>query len=289
MPADTVGEQDLRRIFVDEAVKAVALAERRLFSLCQVSATNAWTNKYYRETNTELIGGTGSSVAGIPRLAPLPYGEVSETLVSSVIGKYGMETLIPEEDILMDAIPVIERHVLRIGRAPSYQISVAIEAAISAGYGNTYPIPVGEEWDSATISARDPVFNLLKAADEMRTDNIDPYDGNTYLVINGTDWVNIASNSKIINHPTWKAAEGIIENGVVAQLCGFKIMIDNVITADTAYLIKKNEALVWKEAQPLKVEQTVIPAQGTKIQAWQYGSLQIPVPNAIVKITNTRA
>jgi hypothetical protein len=288
--ADQVGEQDLRAEYIDGAVKAIALMEYKLRTLCNVDSSNAWTESYFRETNTELTGGTNSPVKGIPRMAPFPAGTASWTKVSSLIDKYGMEGDISYEDELLDNIPVLQRTVLKIGRAVSYAIDQQIAAVMLASAGNSVAITAGSEWDSATVANRDPVFDILTAIQTLRTDNIDALNGNGYLCVNGTDYTNILSNSKITNNPSFKTAD-VVSNGVVGQICGLKIMVTEALeatTPDVAYVVVAKEALTWKQAQPLTVVQIVQPGIKRTVRAFELGVCQCPNPNAICKITNTR-
>ena len=288
--ADTTGEADLRKEYVDGAVKAVALMEYKLKSLCSVDASSAWTESYYRETNTDLIGGgvaSPTNVKGIPRMAPFPYGEASWTKVSSIIEKYGMEGQISYEDSLLNNIPMIQRTVLRIGRAVAKAVDSQIAAVMTASFGNTYAITAGNEWDSETIANRDPVFDVLSAIQTLRADNIDALNGNGYLVVNGTDYTNLISNSKITNNPSFKTAD-VVSNGVVGQICGLKIMVTEAVDADVAFVVVSKEAMTWKEATPLTVMQIEDPGVKTTIRAFELGTCQMVSPNAVCKITNTR-
>lgn len=294
MAAVSASEADLRAEFIDGAVKAVALMEYKLKTLCTISSSSAWTETYFRETNTELIGmgtaATGqSTVRGIPRFAPFPYGEVTETKVQALIEKYGMEGKISYEDELLENVPMVQRTILRIGRAVSYAIDVQIAATMLSA-GNTFAITAGNEWDSATIANRDPIFDILAGIQMLRADNINALNGNGYLCLNGTDYTNIISNSKIVNHPTFKTVSAV-ENGVVGELCGLKIMVTEALeatTPDVAYIVVGLEAMTWKEAVPLKVEQIVDAGISRTIRAFELGVCQLTSPNAICKITNTR-
>ena len=159
-----------------------------------------------------------------------------------------------------------------------------------ASAGNTFAISAGYEWDSATIANRDPVFNILTGIQMLRADNIDCLNGNGYLCVNGTDYTNIISNSKFINSPTYKSAD-VITNGVVGEICGLKVMVTEaleVTAPDVAYIVVAKEALTWKEAHALTVLQIEDPGIKTTIRAFELGVCQIPSPNAICKITNTR-
>jgi hypothetical protein len=288
--ADSTGEADLRKEFVDGAVKAIALMEYKLKTLCTIDTSSAWTESYYRETNTDPIGGgvaSPTNVKGIPRLAPFPYGEASWTKVSSLIEKYGMEGVVSYEDAKLNNVPMIQRTLLRIGRAVAKAVDTQIEAVMSASAGNTFGITAGNEWDSATVANRDPVFDVLTAIQYLRADNIDALNGNGYLVVNGTDYTNLMSNSKVMNNPSFKTAD-VVSNGVVGQICGLKIMVTEAVTADQAYVVVAKEAMTWKEATPLTVLQIEDAGIKTTIRAFELGVCQMVSPNAVCKITNTR-
>jgi hypothetical protein len=287
MVDSTTGMSELRKEYIDGAVKAVALAEYKLKTLCAIDSSDAWIETYYRENNSELVGGTGSGVKGIPRLAPFPYNEVTETKIQSYILKYGMEGQISYEDATKNNIPMIQRTLLRIGRAVTYAIDVEIEAQMSANAGNAVAIASGYEWDSATIAQRDPIKDILDAIQTMRADNLNALNGNGYLVVNGTDYTNLMSNSKIVNNPTFKTAD-VVSNGVTGQVCGLKIMVTEAIPADTAYVVIAQEAMTWKNAHSLEVLQIEDAGIKTTIRAFEMGVCQVTAPNAICKITNTR-
>jgi len=288
MPADTWREADLRKEYIDSAVKAVNLDLAKLKTLCTIDKSDAWTESYYRETNADSTDGlTGSAIKGIPQMAPFPFVEVTETKVSSVVLKYGDESIISLEMQQSATIPMLQRHILRMGRRVNWQIDVSINAALSAGYGNTFTITAGNEWDSATVANRDPVYDILYGIQMLRVDGVDALNGNGYLVVNGTDYTNIISNSKIVNHPTFQSISPV-ENGQVARLAGLTIMISEAVTADQAYIVVKGEALVWKMSQPLQVVTIEDPGKSTLIRCWERGVVQIHSPNAICKIVNTR-
>jgi uncharacterized linocin/CFP29 family protein len=169
----------------------------------------------------------------------------------------------------------------------TYQVDAAIEAVMSDSAGNSVAVGAGNEWDSDTVANRDPVYDILRAINELRVDGIDALNGMGYLVVNGTDYTNIISNSKILNHPTFKSVSAV-QNGVVNELLGLKVMVSETVTADQAYVVVAKQALTWKQASPLTVRTVEDPGKSTTIRAWERGVCQIPVPNAVCKITNTR-
>jgi hypothetical protein len=286
--ADTWREADLRKEYIDSAVKAVNKEAQNLKTLCIIDSSDSWTESYYRETNDDTTdGGTYSPIKGVPQMAPFPFVQVTETKVSSVVLKFADESVISEEMGMRSTVPMIQRHILRMARKVRYQINVHIEALMSGSAGNTFGITAGYEWDSATVANRDPVYDILYGINMLRADGIDALGGNGYFVVNGTDYTNVISNSKVLNHPTFKSVSAV-ENGVVNMLCGLKVMIADEVTADQAYIVVKGESLVWKEQQALKVVTIEDPGKSTTIRQWEYGVCQLHAPNGICKITNTR-
>lgn len=287
--ADTDREADLRYENIDRAVKAVAALDYKLKTLCTIDSSSAWTETYFRETNDDQTdGGTGSSIKGVPQFAPFPFFDVTETKVQSVIQKYAGESIISIEAEQTATIPMLQRKIYRLTQKITYQVDKAIEAVMSGSAGNTFAITAGNEWNSATVANRDPIYDILYGINMLRADGIDALNGNGYLVVNGTDYTNIISNSKVLNHPTFQSVSAV-QNGVVNMLCGLKIMVSETVTADQAYIVVSKMALTWKQATPLTTKTIDDPGKSTTIRAWERGVCQIPVPNAVCKITNTRA
>ncbi len=286
--ADSDREADLRYEAIDTAVKAVAALDYKLKTLCTIDSSSAWTETYFRETNNdETDGGTGSPIKGVPQYAPFPFFDVTETKVQSIIQKYAGESIISVEAEQNATLPMLQRKIYRLSQKITYQVDAAIESVLSGSAGNTFAITAGSEWDSTNIANRDPVYDILYGINMLRVDGIDALNGNGYLVVNGTDYTNIISNSKVLNHPTFQSVSAV-QNGVVNTLVGLKIMVSETVTADQAYIVVGKMALTWKQASPLTVKTIEDPGKSTTIRAWERGVCQIPVPNAVCKITNTR-
>ncbi len=287
--ADSVA---LRKEYVDTAVKAVALTEFKLRTICTVDSSSAYTETYFRETNTDLTSpttvATTTNIKGIPRFSPFPAGRVGETKVSALIEKYGMEQVISMEDELMNFIPMAARAALRLGRAVSKSIDDAIVALISADFGNTVAVTAGYEWNSATIENRNPLKNILDGVQTMRVDGINALNGQGYLVLNGDSYTDLITNEQVYKNPTFKAYD-VVANGVVGQVAGLKIMVTEAVVADTGYIIIAKEALTWKVVKPLTVEQIIDAGIKTTIRAYELGVAQLTAPNAVCKFTNLRA
>ena len=282
------GDASLQKEYIDEAVKAVAGKEFRIYTLCTQDSSNAQTETYFREDNTELTGGTGSAIKQTPRFAAFPNVQPSWTKVTTRNEKYAAEFIISLEDEIMTNIPKLARGIVKTGRAVANAMNLAVEAVLSASAGNTYAVPAGYEIDSATIQNRDPINIALQAIQLIRADNIDPLNGQGYWVMNGTDFTNIISNSKVTNNFSFKAAD-VVSNGKVAQLVGLTLMIDESVTADQSYIVVKNEGLVWKSVKGITTEIITDAGISKTVRVYAIGHCQLQAPNCICKITNMRA
>jgi len=285
--ADNEREADLRKEFIDTAVKAVVKIEEKWKSLCAVDTSSAWTESYFRETNDDSTdGGTGSPIKGVPQYAPFPFFDVSETKVSSIIQKYAGESIISLEAQQNATVPMLQRKIYRLGRKIVYQVDSAIEAIVNTDRGNTVAIAAGNEWDSATSANRDPIKDILDCIQTLREDGINALSGNGYLVVNGTDYTNLISNSKVLTHPTYES--GVMQNGQVGKILGLTIVVSEVTTGDSAYVLVARQGMVWKQAEGMTVVTIVDQGKSTTIRAWERGVFQLQAPNEVCELTNTR-
>ena len=273
---------------IDSGVKAVVKIEEKWKAMCAIDTSAAYTESYFRETNDDAIdGGTGSPIRGLSPLAPFPYVDVTEDKISSIIEKYAAEALISMEAIADLTIPMLQRKIYRIGRKIVYQTDKAIHGGVSTNAGNSLAITTGNEWDSATEQNRNPVKDFLDAIQTLRVSGIDFLAGNGKIVLNGIDYTNVISNSKVLNHPTFTSVSAV-QNGVVAGLVGGDIVVSEVVTAETAYVLVAKQGMVWKQKQALTTVTKVDEGKSVLIRAWERGVFQLQAPNEICKITNTR-
>jgi len=279
--ADTTGELDIRKENFSKIVKGFALQEYKLKQLCMIESSDAWTETYYKETATELSGGTGSSVKGVPRLAKFPYGEVSWTKTSGQNVKYAMEGIISWEDEKMNNIPMIARTLLRISRAITKQIDTDIAAAILAGAGQTQAATA--TWNNAVIANRDPIQDILNAKSLLAIQNYNP-DRNGYLIVHPTQYAELLGNSNIRNAGQFYT-DSVTKNGVVGKLLGLTVISTVAVTEGGCQVVIGKEACTWKSVVGLTVNTIDDPGIKKTIRAYEVGQIQIVNPNAICKIT----
>ena len=290
---DTFAEADNRKQVWEKDIKGFAKKRYVMKELVMNLGTGAWTNSYYQKTATSLTAGTGSTIKGIPRGGEFPFVERGTTLVNTVIQQYGAEGIIYWQDILTSNIAIQSETILDVTDGVVNAVDGEIYSTLTENDTpatiNTLAIAAGSEWDSDTIQNRDPIQDLLNAVREI---TIDRYpiltSGMGYLVINETDYANLMGNSKVINHPTFKLANGIVKNGNLAMLCGLKIKVSPVVTADKALVLMAKRCGTWKQAQPLTVDIIKDPQKKYTIRASEIGLTELTDPEAVCLITNTR-
>ncbi len=290
---DTFSEADTRAQRWEKDIKGFAPKRYVMKELVMLMTTDAWTNSFYQKTATSLTGGTGSAIEGIPRGADFPSVERGVTLQSSVILQHGGEGVIYWQDILTSNIAVEAETISDVTDAVVFSVDNKIYNMLTESDTpatiNELAITAGSEWDSDTVANRDPVQNLLDAVREI---TIDRYpiltSGMGFLVVNETDYANLMGNSKVINHPTFKLANGIIQNGNLAMLVGLRIKVSPVVSADKALVCMAKKCGTWKNAQPLTVDVIKDPQKKYTIRASEIGTAQLTDPEAVCLITNTR-
>ena len=292
---DTFSEADTRAQNWEKDIKGFAPKRYVMKNLVMSVSGNAWTESFYQKTATSLTGGTGSAVKGIPRGADFPFMERGVTLKNAVILQHGGEGVIYWTDILTSNLRVEAETISDVTDAVVYSVDSVIYQGITQNdYSdatlviNTLAITAGYEWDSATVANRDPIQNILDAIAQI---SIDRYpiltSGQGYLVVNEQDYANLMGNSKVMNNPSFKMAD-VVANGVVGQLCGLKIAVSPVVTADKAVVLMAKKCGTWRETQPLTVDVIKDPQKKYTIRASEIGTFQLTDPESICFITNTR-
>ena len=279
--ADSVGEQDLRAENVSRVVTGFALQEYKMKQLCMIQSSNAWTETYYAETAADLTAGGEISVEGVPRLANFPYGEVTWTETSGRNVKHAMEGVISWEDVKTNAIDVIARTLLRIGRAVASSVDGVIAAAILASAGNT--TAANATWNNAIIADRDPVQDMLDAKALIAIDNYNP-DKSGFIIMHPTNYAELLGNANVRNAGQFWTDDAT-KNGRVGRIVGLTIISTNSVTEGGAQVVIAKEACTWKSVVGLTVNTIEDPGIKWTIRAFEVGQIQVVNPDAICSIT----
>ena len=294
---DKFEEADNRKRTWEKDIKGFAPKRYVMKTLVTIDTSNAWNNSFYQKTATSLTAGTNSAIQGIARGADFPSVSRGTTLKNAIIEQYGAEQTIYWQDILTSNIAVQQEAILDVTDGVVNSVDTEVYANVTQNDAsgapattiNTLAIAAGSEWDSLTLANRDPVQNILDAVREI---TIDRYpiltSGMGYLVVNETDYANLMGNTKVINHPTFELAKGIIRNGQLARLCGLTISVSPVVTVDKALVLQAKKCATWKQVAALTVDVITDPQKKVTIRASEIGVTQLTNPEAVCLITNTR-
>lgn len=290
---DTFSEAETRKQVWEKDIKGFAKKRYVMRNLVMVEATNAWTNSFYQKTATSLTGGIASAIEGIPRGADFPAVERGVTLQSARILQYGGEGVIYWQDILSSNLRVQAETISDVTDACVFSTDNKIYNMLSVndtGVGiNTVAISVGYEWDSDDVQNRDPFFDIMKCVEAIQTDRYPILSsGLGFIAMNEATFTYLITNSKVINHPTWKQAAGIIQNGALAQIGNLTIYVTPVVTNDKVLVGMAKKCGTWKIAQALTVDVIRDPQKKYTIRASEIGVAQLTDPDAVCLLTNVR-
>jgi hypothetical protein len=198
--------------------------------------------------------------------------------------------MLSDEDIKDSDIDILATNIRDLVRAVEHQVDLRIYNVLSNGNSgagiNTNA--TSAPWDTASFTAVDIIEDLMEAKMNLRIDGYDPE--GAVLLVNSYDhkqiltWLISAKGSSIPSFASQK-----IETGVVMELLGLKVVVDENVTADYALVFVPQRACTWKQFTPItsaKIEEVGI---GTKIRVWEEGEAILTDPNAVNLITNTRA
>lgn len=284
--ADQVAMQDVQGENISRAVKGFGLKLFKLRQVLTISGSNKLTETYYRETATELTpGGETFSIQGVARGAAFPHVDPSWTKVQGRHIKFAAETSIFIEDKLLDAIDVQQRSIIRVSRSVQNQTDSYIYTELSGASG----IGTGasnDAWDSVTVSARDPIGDILAGIQNLDESNYDALE-NGFLLVSPKDYKNLMRNSKVINNPSFKTAD-VVSNGRVGQIAGLTIIKTTSVTADQAMIIVGQRAATLKSAISMRSNVKEIFGIKDELSTYEMMHVQVTDPAAIYVITNTQ-
>ncbi len=291
---DNWHEADNRKQVWEKDIKGFAKKRYVMRELVMIETTNAWHNSYYSKTAASLTGGEFHAIEGIPPGANFPSVIRGTTLATARILQHGGEGVIYWQAILTSNIRLQAETISDVTDAVVFSVDNKIYNTLSrndtpGGILNTVAITAGYEWDSDTVQNRDPVFDLLRCIEAIQTDRYPILtSGRGFAAMNEATFTYLMSNSKVMNHPTWKQAAGIIKNGLLAGLVGLKIYVTPVVTNDKVLVGVAKTCGTWKIAQPLTVDVIIDAQKKYTIRASEIGVGQLTDPEAICLLTNVR-
>ncbi len=290
---DNWHEADNRKQTWEKDIKGFAKKRYVMRNLVMTQTTDAWTNSFYQKTATSLTGGEFHAIEGIPPGANFPAVIRGTTLKSARILQHGGEGVIYWQAILTSNLRIQAETISDVSDAVVFSVDNKIYNMLtendSGGTINTVAITAGYEWDSDTIQNRDPFFDMMRCVQEIQTDRYQILSsGRGFVVMNEATYTFLITNTKIINHPTWKEAAGIIQNGRLASIGNLNIYVSPVVTNDFVLVGMAKTCGTWKISQPMTVDTIIDPQKQYLIRASEIGVAQLTDPESVCLLTNVR-
>ena len=291
--ADTAGQADIRGIDIDKLAKGFADEELVLKKYVTNSTTSAREIRWYQKTSgfldsTDTTGITASQIANVAE-GTLPFVVTqSWTRNTSYVRKYFVESpWISDEDIKDSDIDVLTTNVRDLTRAVGYQVENRIWDVLteSRTVVNINTNATTAAWDAA--SGQDPIEDIMEAKMNIREDGYNPEGG--VLAINPYDYKSLVTwliSTKGSSIPGFSSAR--IEDGVVMELLGLKVVVSTIVTTDYALVFVPQRAATWKSFTPITARVIEEVGIGKKIRIWEEGEAILTDPKACNLITNTK-
>ena len=283
------GQSTIRGIDIDKLAKGFADEQNVFKSLCTISTTSAREIRWYKKTSgfldsVDTTGITASQIANVSERSRPVVVEQSWTRQTSYVRKYFVESpTISSEDIKDTDIDILATNVRDLVRAVARQVDKRIYDVASAGVGNSNAATA--TWDNSTQADVNIVKDLLTAKKDIRVDGYDPE--GAFLLLTPGDHELMLTNLIFTKGSSIPAfASGKMENGVVMEILGLKVMVSTNVDADEAMVVVGQRALTWKSFMPITTAVMDDPGVGKKIRVWEEGECLMTDVNAAAKITN---
>jgi hypothetical protein len=289
---DTSDQDMIRLQAFSRAVHNIVLAEGKIRDLVSSSTSSAAKNTFYRESNKELL-----ATKGLGRWEPFPYNEITYEENSKWVDKYGHETRISLEDILMHNIPVHERAAQLLAHGVSLKIEREIWSQLAFGGAAATATPThgirtlanaaGYEWDSSTVASRRPFEDILLAIDQIVSNDNQVYDPN-FAAVGPYDMARLQANDTIMGNLARMGDNSLNTSGILRLVNGMDIIRSNTVTDDYALVGQKKVCATWVSPQGIQTIYKDEPGMGRIYRSFEFGVLEVTDPAALCLISNTQ-
>lgn len=293
--ADTNAMADIRGIDIDKAVKGFADMEMQMKRFVTVSPTKAREIRWYQKTSgfldsEDTTGITASQIYNTSSKSLPVVVEQSWTRNTSYVKKYFVESpWISDEDIADSDVDILTGNLRDLTRAVQRQVDTRIWNVLSNAQSGTgiNTNATNAPWNTASFTNVDIIEDLLEAKQNLREDGYNPE--GAILLINALDHKQIITwliSSKGSSIPAFASQR--VQDGVVMELLGLQVVVDEIVTADYALVFVPKVAVTYKVFTPTTAAIISDPGIGKKIRVWEEGEAILTDPNATNLITNTR-
>ena len=277
MAFDEVGEDSLRKVGYDNAVKQIAIYTYKMKQLVSVvNAGGNWKNYFFRENTDIPEGQEGNAIKGIPRGADFPNAVLSWEQVSSRIEKYGLSGTIDHEDIIGGNIDARNRTIKRIAEGVVKSVDTEIYNVISTDASIQTGTLYGGYWDESSAAIiKDLAF--MKAQVKAFYDNA----SNFVMVINPL------AEPYVLHYIYEKGAQATTSgqkafNGQIGNPAGVSIITADIVPASFALFVVPKSCATYKQLMALATDTKTDRFIGDEIRTCEYGVTEVHEPKQIV-------
>ena len=287
MPADTIGQADLKGINVDKLLVGFADEEFTFKNDLVVVPTNAIEMRWWQKTSGNLTGTTTSSESVSP-IRTTAFGtlptviEQSATRRTSYARHFSAETPLFTYSDLKDMDPdMLGANLRDCVRAIQNQVDYVILNTLSGGVplsGST----ISGGWDTGDGK---PFTDLLSGAMAIRKQGYDITNVKAWMHPN--DYQNMMSvlvDYKGSSVP--QLASSLTTGGVLTKVANVSIAVSNNATSGQTLLFIPQKTAKWKTFTPLTSASVENPGMGTFYRVWEDGAALLTDPYSACLITH---
>ena len=275
------GEDKLRAISYDKAVKQLAQYAYKMKQLVSVVSSGSWKNYFFREQTNVPEGQSGNAIKGIPRGADFPNAVLSWETISSRIEKYGLSGKIDHEDIISGEIDMRNRTILRIAEGVAKAVDQEIYTVVSTDSGIQTGTLQGGYWNQTSAA-------IIKDLARMKAQVKAYYD-------NAKDFVLVIhpnAEPHVLHYIYEKGAQATTAgqmafNGQIGDPAGVNIITASVIPSSYALFCTPKTFATWKALMPLQTATKTEAFIGDTITACEYGVTEVHEPKQVVLLNIT--
>lgn len=289
--ADTSGQVEIRGIKI-QPLALEYLDQALIFKkYCQQISTDARLVRYWTKTSGFISPTSPESIVAAENTKPFELQQ-SWTRSEVYVKTYMLDSpMISEQDIKDSPIGVLTSNVQDLSQAVAYKIDTDIYNVMtenqSASLINSNATAAA--WNAASYTGVNIVEDLMEAKQNIYVNSGFSPEGAVLLLspLDHRSMINWLIDAKGANIPTFASQR--IQDGVVMEICGLKVVVSTNVVADSACVVLDQKAVQWftfTDMQTFIIDEQGI---GKKIRIKAEGIAVLARPKCVNLITNTQA
>lgn len=279
----TPGNIELLRTKYNTDIKSIQLAKQVMKELVTVQTTNAGTDRFWRESVTELVHDSN-----IPRDAEFASDQVILDDLDIVGQKHGIESRVAWEDTIQPGPNLVERTTIRTGNRVARSVNTRIWNVLSEDQSASEigTLATAATWNNATRANRIPHEDIAEAVSTVMDSELQEYVPDV-VFFSPLDYAFVRTNDYVMSSFD-SSGPALMEKGVMGSLLGLSAVVSPVITADYSLISETKKAVTWAELAPLTTDVERKTGKYYLFTAFEFGQAARTAPAATTLITNTQ-